>query len=229
MPRCSNPKLGSLLHAYEVDTLPEEDLERFEIHLISCTYCFKQVHEFENVASVLREDEDVRSLVRGASRQPVREPGEFWMTLWRYLWPEAPLVMKPALVYLLALALLVPAYHGFRGGKGPDQTIHPVQMLNFFPLRDAEEKVFTRTAGEDGMISFYCMGTVPGNPYQVIIKSEDNVIIFQDDHYDRFNEQSTGWLSLPLTTMSPGKYTLSISDTDPQSRTVQEYSFLIKD
>ena len=137
--------------------------------------------------------------------------------------------MKPALAYLLVLALLVPAYQGFRGGDDADPTIHPVQIISCFPLRDAEEQIFHRSAGDEGMISFYFMGAIPGNPYQVVIQSEDGTIVFQDDQYNRFDDHGTGWLLLPLTTMNPGKYFLSITDADPDSPDVQEYYFLIED
>ncbi len=229
MSKCTNPELGSLLHAYEINALSDKDFEQFEIHLISCEYCFKEVQDFEAIASNVREDEEVKTLVREAAREPAREPGAFWEALWRYLWPEAPLVMKPALAYLLVLALLVPAYQGFRGGEDADPAIHPVQIISCFPLRDAEAHVFTRGAGDDGMISFYYKGAIPGNPYQVIIQSVDGTIVFQDDQYNRFDEHRTGWLLLPLKTMSPGKYLLSISDTDPDSPDVQDYYFLIED
>ena len=39
MSECINPKVGQLLFAYELGALPEEEVEKFELHLFECEYC----------------------------------------------------------------------------------------------------------------------------------------------------------------------------------------------
>ena len=111
MSECTDPHLGALLHAYGLNALSEEDFKRFEIHLLECEHCYEQLKKFRQVAPLLRSDRDVREMVREAARGQ-EESKSFWGKLGHKLWPDTPLVLKPAVAYILILLMVVPAYYG---------------------------------------------------------------------------------------------------------------------
>jgi hypothetical protein len=231
MSKCTNPKLGDLLHVYELNALSEEDIERFEIHLLECEYCFEQLKSFERQANLLASDEEVKELIRESTMEEYAQPESFLKKLWRYIWPETPLLFKPALAYLLILLLILPAYYGLRKvtETGTETEIGPVQNISLTPLRSMGEDVFKISLGKDGLINFVFEGAITGKSYQVIIKSIDGKVVYQDDAFKEFDEYRMGRLLLPLNKMKMGDYQLII--TDPQREPPlnrQEYSFRIE-
>ena len=227
MSKCKDSDLGNLLHAYELNVLSEEDIERFEIHLMECEHCFNQLKNFEQEATLLSSDDEVRELVREVSREEYPESESFLKRIWRYLWPETPLFFKPALAYLLILLMILPVYHGLK--KLTENEIRPVQAISLFPDRSTAEEVFKISVGGDGLISFVFRGAVAGESYRVVIESEDGREIFRDDAFINFDEYETGQVLLPLAKMKPGSYRLVITDPraePPLNR--QEYIFRIE-
>lgn len=228
MSKCKDPDLGALLHAYELDALSEEDTESFEIHLLKCEHCFNQLKNFEQEATLLSSDNEVRQVIRNAATEKYPQSESFLRRLWRYLWPETPLVFKPALAYLVILLMILPAYYGLR--KSPEGRIKPVyQTINLFPDRSTAEDVFKISVGGNGVLSFVFRGAVTGESYQLVIESEDGRVVFRNDTFNNFDEYETGRLFLPLGKMKPGSYRLVITDPraePPLNR--QEYSFTIE-
>lgn len=51
--RCTNPELGELRAAYEVDALRGEPLERFELHLLGCDACQESLDDLAPVVAEL--------------------------------------------------------------------------------------------------------------------------------------------------------------------------------
>jgi hypothetical protein len=131
MARCTDPRDGSLLHAYEVGALSPADFKRFEIHLLKCAQCFERVKQFQAEAELLVLDDDVKETVRKIDKSHSRQ--ESWIgRLGAYVWPKAPFVFKPAVAYLLALLLAIPAYRGIvrPGGEelSPDMLELPASL-----------------------------------------------------------------------------------------------------
>lgn len=227
MSKCKDPDLGVLLHAYELNVLSEEDIERFEIHLLGCEHCFDQLKNFEQEAALLTSDDEVRELVGDAVREEYPQAELLLRRLWRYIWPDTPVVFKPALAYLLILLMILPAYHGLK--KFTEGQIRAVQTISLFPGRSTAEDVFKISVGDDGLISFVFRGAVVGESYRVVIECEDGRVVFRDDAFRRFDEYETGRLLLPIVKMKPGGYRLVI--TDPRVEpplNKQEYSFKIE-
>ena len=228
MSKCTGPEIGALLPAYELNTESEENIERFEMHLLQCEYCFERLRRFEQQASLLSSDDDVKKLVRETGGDARSQQQTLLRRLWRYVWPEAPLVFKPALAYLLILFMILPAYWGVR--ELTETRIVPVQTVNLFPDRSTGEGAFRIGVGNDGLISFVFRGAVAGKAYRVAIQSEDGQVVFEDHTFTSFDEYGTGRLLFPLAEMKPGTYRLMISDpgADAASAT-QEYSFTIEE
>ncbi len=63
MSRCTNTILGDKLYAYEVGMLTDDDRREIEIHLLECPYCHERVLQFQEAATLLRYDPDVRETI----------------------------------------------------------------------------------------------------------------------------------------------------------------------
>ncbi|HUV29706.1 MAG TPA: zf-HC2 domain-containing protein [Acidobacteriota bacterium] len=224
--KCTDPEAGALVHAWELGALPDEDAERFEIHLLRCPSCFATVQRFERQATLLREDADIRSQVQSAV---VGETGQASVArrLRDYLWPGTPLVFRPALALVVIMLLIYPAYRGIQRLAGGD--IEEVQMIHLFPSRAASDAVFRAGPGTDGVISFVFRGAVPGQSYRVTVAMEDGAVLWRDNSYASFDEYETGRLLLPASLMQPGRYEVRITDPDGSPpANEQTYTFTIE-
>lgn len=227
MSKCKDPKLGALLHAYELNALSEEDTEKVEIHLLGCEHCFDRLNNFELEAVLLSSNHEVKELITEAAREEHPRSESLLKRLWRYVWPETPFVFKPALAYLLILLMILPAYHGLK--RLANDRITPVQTISLFPDRSPDEDVFKISVGDHGLLRFVFRGAVAGQAYEVTIESEDGAVVFRDSAFDGFDEYGAGQLLLPLARMNPGNYRLVI--TDPRAEAPlngREYGFGIE-
>ena len=226
MKDCTDKNLGNLLHAYEIGILSEQECEQFETHLLGCEHCHRMLESFEERASLLATSEKVKEVVGESVRRKVTaEP--FITRLRNLIWPKAPLMLRPAVAYLLVLLMIIPAYQGLMIFS--DEQIRPVQTVRLLPGRSTEENALKVSSGNDGLLSFVFRGAIAGESYRVIIFAEDGEVIYRDDAFSTFDEYETGRLLLPLVRLAPGVYRLVI--TDPRADApigTREYVFRIE-
>ncbi len=63
MSKCSNTNIGKMLHLYELGLLSEEDLQKFELHLLDCDFCYNNVQKFKPIADHINHYPEVRSTI----------------------------------------------------------------------------------------------------------------------------------------------------------------------
>ncbi len=221
--KCNDPELGILLHAYELDILPEEDAERFEIHLLECEFCFEQLRDFERAANLLASDEEVKELIRESVTEEHPHPESFLKKLWRFIWPETPLIFKPALAYLLILLMIIPTYIGVTMLVRSENK--SIQLEHLASDRSAGRNVFKIKPDSRFQIVFKFDGAIVGQTYKLVVESDDHRVVLQDNTYDDFDEEERGCLELTKSKMKTGNYRLVI--TDPRSGNWQEYTFQV--
>jgi len=210
MSKCTDPSLGHLFHAYVHHLLPEKDQIRFETHLFDCTHCLNQVKDFEKEAFLLNTDGDVKELITEAFGESDFLLESWFGKLWRYLWPKTPLLFKPAIVYLLVLLMIFPAYHGLKN-LSKNEITSPLR-ITLFRNRSTEEPVFNIHHKKPGLVSFVFREWKAGQDYQVVIETEKGHAIFSDHTFQSFDESGTGCLVLPYSRMKPGRYRLVLTD-----------------
>lgn len=64
---CTDKRMATLRHHYELGLLSGEELREFEMHLYECDDCFARVQQFEPAARLMRHDQDVRRAVQRMS------------------------------------------------------------------------------------------------------------------------------------------------------------------
>jgi hypothetical protein len=233
MEKCIDPEIGLLLHAYELHALTEEEEQRFEIHLLECQYCLQEFKAFETESVLMNRSAVLQDALRGLEAEPRRK------TIWSKLWPEVPVLYRPALAYLLLLLMVYPTYRGLvLRQQGPEvrpeatagELVRPVQKIDLVPARSSETKSFKLGAEPEGIINFVFRGAKPGESYQVVIETEEGKIIQQVKGYRNFDRNGTGTLSVSVRQMKAGTYFLTI--TDPRGEfpgNTQEYAFVIEE
>ncbi len=224
MSKCKNLNLGNLLHAYELKALSDEDVEHFEIHLLECEFCFEQLRNFERVASLLASDEEVKKSIRDSLQQEQPHPEPFLKKLWRSIWPDAPIVFKPAMAYLIILVMIIPAYLGVT--KLVRNENKSIQVVYLASDRSAGGDVFQIRPKSRFQIGFEFDGARVGQAYKLVVESSDHKVVLKNYKYKDFNEKGCGYLDLPVSKMKAGNYRLVI--TDPQTGNWQEYTFRVK-
>jgi hypothetical protein len=204
---CRDLKVGALLFAYEIGALLPEDEERFDRHLLECEHCFERVRSFKEYSDMLRADEEVRESIFGEEISFAETPedrGNFW----RHLWPPIPLPFKPALLYLVILILLYPAFNGMIEETGP--AFEQVQTISLSPFRATGQESFSMSGSRTGIISFHYPGAKVNGLYTVVITDADETIVFSNTAFTAFDKFETGWLAFPSELMRPGSYRLEV-------------------
>lgn len=227
MTKCTDGHIRQLLLAYEMGALSEEDEKRVEIHLMSCQHCLDEVTSFRRYADVLNSSGGIKKAM-GKYAPPARSSTRA-RSLKQYLWPDAPLIFRPALTMLLVVLLAIPAYIGLRSMTGGGQDIRPVQTIRLVPTRSAEPGAFSMESGLDGAISFAVPDYPRGKQYDVAVLDDQGKAVVRLSSAGSIDERGMGQIVVPHQLMRPGKYSLIVTCVDSTS-TANEYtySFVIK-
>ncbi len=201
--KCVDPEIGAMLHAYELNALEEKESERFEKHLLECPSCFEKVQELAPDGHIMLRD---KKLLKRASKTTISGK------LTKYLWPDIPLLLRPAVTLALIALLVYPAYLGLKSLESSGITT--AQNINLFPSRSVESPVINISGDNPVIITFMHREAVPGNKYTISLFKENiapPVYTIQFDQFDRFE---TGRLLVPAGKLPAGDYRLEIIESD---------------
>jgi len=233
MLKCIDERTGALLHAYELRTLSEEETGQFEIHLLHCEYCFARVSEFEKYASTIHHSDRVKESVGRFIGRRLESPTE--KTGWRRgLWPKGSILLKPGLIYILALLLLIPSIYGIGGLFDEDSEIRPLKELTLIIGRsmrgDVDGDIFRKSDASDLAIAIGYLDHVPGHKYRISITDSHGELVAQLDNLNLLDDSDQGKILLPISQMKSGKYQITIYNQTNDSALMKDgYNFLIYD
>jgi hypothetical protein len=221
--QCIDPETGALLHAWEIGALSEEDSKRFETHLLGCRDCFRKAQEFSPRAAILRHDDSVRNLVHETN-----DGSESALTvmdkLKHCLWPDLPLLIRPALTLLVIALLIYPSWLGLRSVRSPE--VKPIECVDLVNSRGIE--VQEVQLDQDLALKFVHNMGHAGMPYEVKIVDDKGRVAVQYRAPSCLNEYGTGMLLLERGSLQPGVHTLvvTVPGSDPVTGYV-EYKFRV--
>jgi hypothetical protein len=234
MSECTDIDIGKLLHGYEIGILSEGDSEKFERHLMECDHCFAEFEGLQDETELLSTSSKVeRALAARLSENLPTESSR--QSIWTYLWPKAPLLLRPAVLVATLLVLLVPSYlgllmlPGYIGLRSPD--IQPViQTVECSPGRTFGGKVFHRNISDYGILVFRVEGARPGKEYHVRVQSDSGDVLYDAPRFKAFDDREKGTLRLSISDMDVGRYRLQIAEPEPDSTSTSvEFNFRIAD
>lgn len=216
---CINKRYGEMLHALELGMLSNEDLEKLQIHLMECEYCFSRAKEFLNAAALLRDDADVKSVIGELAEKETR-PHRFLYRFKNLLWPDRPrfILAKPITVIVVLLFLSFPVYRVITS-KMP----RIEQTINFYPMRSGGENIIYKSKGGEVSINFVYEWAKPGREYMVLIAQPGGYSPYANGKYSNFNDQGLGSIVLHVNKFKRGSYILTIVDPlsgDSESKAV---------
>jgi hypothetical protein len=125
--------------------------------------------------------------------------------------------------YLIVILLAVPAYLGLR--QAQDQPVQGVQSLLLVGTRSlGDNKV---AAGQPLVVMFRIDGAREGSHFHVNVRTDQDISIYDDDHFDDFNDREMATLLLSADSLSPGQYHIEVSLPD-SDRPLHEYTFIVE-
>ena len=137
-------------------------------------------------------------------------------SLWRRVWPEGPLLFKPAILYTLILLLVVPYVYILKNDT--PQIRGDVQMIVVSSIRTARIPQLRASLGTDGIVSFVYPEADPQKRYYMLIKDAEGKALFVDSSYGNFDTFGNGTIVIPGDLMTPGEYTIAVRSFENQLR-----------
>ena len=136
MSHCIDKRFENMLHAYEMDMLPDGDRLAFQEHLLSCRHCFERAQKLQEVAEALRCDPEARKVPRGVIDEHAG-PEKISCSR-RRLWPT---LLPTSLVAAAVIALLVlkPWQIDIRPTQEAVATENRLAIMNFDNLAQPQD------------------------------------------------------------------------------------------
>jgi hypothetical protein len=224
---CTNQSVGIMLHAYELRSLTEAETSMFETHLLECDSCFRELQTFEKQSCLLLSDSGIRQLALPSSSAAATSESR-WTRLWHLLWPRVPFVLKPAVIYAVAILSIISTFSILK-----TSAIVPVNVVRetqfFSPKRAADEPLFHKHL-TNAVLMFDFVAAEAGKNYHLIMRFHDGTIVFEDAAFQASARDGIGALSLPTADMTVGKYHVTISDSQSDSsEAILEFFFIVED
>ncbi len=224
--KCTDRDLGALLFAYELGALSEEKADRFEVHLMECESCLARLRELSDHTHLLREDSRTRQGVYRIAVDAARSESS-WQRMKARLWPQGPVVFKPAVAYLLLLVLLYPAYLGLHEIPGTRE-VSPVHTLSLLSTRSAIGSSVALVGQTDLVLSVVYRDFREDGVYRVRLSRDDGETLWSDDAYRGFDDRGIGSVFVPGSLLEAGGYAVEVVDIADTSGTRQVYPFTVR-
>ncbi len=207
---CIQKEIGKQLHAYELSALNEEMKAEFELHILKCESCFKELQGFEKEAAILKQEIFTEGLEKVSSKKV------------KPLWEN--FTISSAVLATLVVMLIYPAFLGLT--TTPDSSVSTVESIVLVPVRSADNR-YSLNQENDIVISFVYPDVDKNKSYIVEIFNNDQKVITLDDYKD-FDRYNTGRILISKGILTPGNFQLRIIENSESSNNViQEFNFQI--
>ncbi len=194
---------------------------------MQCEHCFDKARAFQRVAAVLQDSHKIReAMVRHAEST---EHVSAMKRLLQFMWPKAPILLRPALLLAIILVMAYPTFRGLISTTDHPEEVRPVQLIRLGSTRSTQTDAFSIGSERDGIVSFPISCASVGSEYLATIVTDDSVEVTH--HTDTCSAEGIGRteLLLPLAEMTPGDYRLIVSNPGDTLSQVQEYRFRVKE
>lgn len=223
MNRCTDTKLGGLLHSFELGILADEDKERFAAHVLECAYCHERLISQQAAIDLLRHDPDVRNDVQSAASESVSP--EIDTIPWYRALIATPII-RYAAAAVLVLAVGLPLYRTLQDGE---DSLQVLQTVTLSATRTAGDNVVRLGRGDAVEILFALPGADKQSIADVRLVSSTGQEAVVLERFDSFDSGGMGRLIVPLDKLAEGIYQLKIRDQrQPTDSVPRTYVLLVK-
>ncbi len=208
MDNCVDKNISKMLHAYELQALTDVERDIFEQHLLICDFCHEKVKAFLPSAIEIYKDEELMQFAERAASPKGYKKGH--KSILDLLWPRAPFLLKPAVLYALMGIAIIAGLLSFDTGGRESGFIKPLQSISLAPLRNSYQPNINISDGADALFQFYVPDGTDSVLYVLKILGEGNTLIYENKEF-RLNAENRGLFYINLQSLDPGNYTLSLS------------------
>ncbi len=201
--RCREPEIGMLLHGYELGVLTEEETERFEIHLIECSFCRAELRSGTEIAQAVplanaRLMAQRMSPEANAERKPASSPRALrWVA---------------GIAAVVALLLVYPAYLGLDQKSGQEQQVIAVDaQVSLLPTRSSSGLPTVRSHLSTA-VTFGFPRVVRDRDYRLELYRKDESKPRLEVSAIRFDESGIAVIVVAPGVLDPGVYKLHLVD-----------------
>jgi hypothetical protein len=192
-----------LLHGYELGVLTEEEIERFEIHLIECSFCRAEMQSGAEIAEAA-PSVNARLMAMQSSpeanteRRPAHGPRALrWLA---------------GIAAALALALVYPAYQGLFQKSGQEQRVITIDaQVSLLSTRSGTGIPIVR-GDQSTAVTFGFPRVVRDRDYRLELYRDDEVKPRLEVSEIRFDESGVAVIVFAPGMLDPGKYRLHLTD-----------------
>jgi len=108
MSECIDKRYESMMHAYELNLLNDDDRQAFELHLYSCDICLEKMRRFSEATLSLRHDPQVRQSIEEISRAADQANAPDTTVRFRWFWQlRRPAIIPSMVIVVLAAVILI--------------------------------------------------------------------------------------------------------------------------
>ena len=208
---CNDPTKGSMLHAWEIGALTEEDAEQFEEHLLKCRSCFDKVLHFSASVDLMRKDRSIRKEIDRSVDGVIKHGTSAWKVR-QHLWP--------VVAFTLIALLLYPAWVGLERLDGPQ--IRAVEVIDLVPTRSASSPIDMPTLGKDFLLNISFDTDAAGKDFVIFIINAEGDTLYQEDVRSGTDSTATEAVLVPYEALSEGGCRVILMDTIGGRRIVQD-------
>ncbi len=218
MSACTNQELGALLHAYELNLLAGDELDRFEAHILECRACYEELADMVEVAEALRTGSAVQAMtadVKVETQQlEIRRRRAGWFN-------QSSLIAAAAV-------LVVMAYPAWRGIQNMSQSAaENTQIATLLPVRGQTVPVISKSLSPTATLTIVYRGAESGKRYRAQLETVTGEILFVQDDFGPFDSFDSAPLLLHLASIKAGDYRVRISGSADSTENPPDYQFRV--
>lgn len=223
MKKCSNARVGALLHGYELQILTPHETEEFELHLLECEICREEVAAFSASADFIRMSSESRKFVDIVLKKQVRGDSRISRIL-SQLWPKniSP-ILRPAVLLLLLISIVGVNFFRQTTRVAGKPGIYQVDNLSSLSTTRSAEAGQTLKSSERNVLTLIFKDTWSDSTYALKVVSRESAQIFYENANTRFNSSEATILLIEPNSLPIGAYEIVLFDSAGKSRWGNQY------
>lgn len=207
-----------MLHAYELNLLAGDELDRFEAHILECRACYEELADMVEVAEVLRSGSALPAMTLLANVDTV--PGGT-------ISQRASWFNRSSLIAAAAV-LVIMGYPAWRGIQNMFQSAaENTQIVTLLPVRGQTVPVISKSQSATATLTIVYREAEPGKRYRARIESESGESLFVQDDFGPFDDFDSAPLLLHLGALKTGSYRVRISGSADSPEPPPDYLFQV--
>ncbi len=216
--KCTNQRVGALLHGYELQILTSREVEDFELHLMECEMCRNEVAILSASAEFIRTSPESRKFVDIVLENQVRSRTRINRIV-SQLWPtNISAILRPAVLLLLLISIVGLSFFRQTARSVGESGIYPVDILSSLSSTRSVNADQTLKSSDRNVLTLVFKDTWTDSVYTLRVLSRESSQIYYENSDTRFNTSEATVLLLEPNALPTGEYEIELCDAGGKSR-----------